>query len=66
MEGRRQQSWYVFGERRGEKDQKNGGPWNLKNTNPFSFHKMKASCLLDLTLELFDVESIQLLGGHID
>ncbi len=42
-----------------------GSPWNLGNTNPFSFHEANASCLFNLSLELFDLESIQLLGSHV-
>ena len=43
-----------------------GDLWNLRNTIPFGFHETKACCLFNLSLELFDLESIQLLGSHID
>ena len=49
----------------GKKTGEWGSTWNLGNTNPFSFHKSNASCLFDLSLELSDLESIQLLGSHI-
>ena len=39
--------------------------WNSRNKYPFGFHKTKAPVLFDLSLELFDVESIQLLGSHV-
>ena len=39
--------------------------WNLRNTIPFGFHETKACCLFNLSLELFDLESIQLLGSHV-
>ena len=40
-------------------------PWNSENTIPLSFREAKASCLFNLSLELFDLESIQLLGSHV-
>jgi len=41
------------------------GPLDLVNINPFNFHRTKAPYLFDLPLELFDLESIQLLGSHV-
>ena len=49
----------------GKKTGEWGSAWNLGNTNPFSFREANASCLFDLSLELFDLESVQLLGSHI-
>jgi len=45
-------------------DRRKGSLLNLKNTNPFSFHRAKASWLFDLSLELVYFESIQLFGSH--
>lgn len=39
--------------------------WNLENTTPLSFREANASCLFDLSLELFNLEPIQLLGSHV-
>ncbi len=55
-----------LGEAEGEgKEEWRMGAVDLGDTNPFSFHRTKAPCLFDLSLELFDLESIQLLGSHV-
>jgi hypothetical protein len=41
-------------------------PWGLRKNYPFGFPETKAACLFNLSLEPFDLKSIQLFGSHIE